>query len=334
MLKNVEEQVVVITGASSGIGRASALEFGRRGASVALVARNREALETVAAEIRGLGGSAEVLVADVADWAQVQRLAAETVERFGRIDTWVNNASLYLAGPFDEIEIEATQRLMQVNVMGQIHGMKAAVPYLKQEGRGALINVSSGLAVRSAPWLAAYSASKHAVKGYTEAIRMEIQRDYPEIAVTNILPASINTPFFRHARSKLGVQPRPLPPIYEPEQVAEAIVFAAEHPRRDIHIGPGRLLAMSEGLMPGLVDRAMLARDLAFRLQLSDRPNDGQDNFERPMSGSGSVEGEWGDESRRHSLFTRLVELHPRRAAATVAALTAGVMLLRRRAAS
>lgn len=332
MPRPVNEQVVVITGASSGIGRLTALRFGAQGASVVLNSRNVEALRTVAREIEQAGGTALVAPADVAQWDEVRRLAETAVDRFGRIDTWVNGAALYLAGRVEDMDVAAAERLLQVNLLGQIYGMKAVLPHMIQQGGGTIINISSVNGVRSFPLLAAYSASKYAVTGFTEALRMELKRDHPNINVTTILPMSINTPFFAHGRSLLGTLPHPLPPIYEPEPVAEAIVFAAAHPRRDIYIGPGRLLAMAQGVAPGLLDRAFLFRNLGFRLQKTDQPDDGRDNFDAPLPAeTETTTGQWDNESLKTSWFTRALELHPGRQAAVFGtALAGGVALARR----
>ncbi len=332
MSRPLPEQVVVITGASSGIGREAALEFGRRGASVVVAARNQAALDSVAQEIEQAGGTAQAVVTDVADWAQVTRLAQAAVDRFGRIDTWVNNAAIYLVARVEDMTVEETQRLLQVNLLGQIHGMKAALPHLIDRGQGTIINVTSVTGVRGFPLLSAYSAAKHGIKGFTEALRLELARDHPGIKVVLILPLSIDTPFFTHARSKIGVLPRPLPPIYEPDPVVEAIVFAAEHPRRDIYIGPGRLLAMTEGVMPALLDRLALLGDLVFKLQKTDQPDDGRDNFFAPMpADTYAMTGQWGTEAAPTSRYTRYLELHPVRQLAMLGAVVTGGLLLIRR---
>src|SRR6478735_4993432 len=198
----LSDQVVVITGASSGIGRETALEFGRRGASVVIAARNEPALTEVAREIERHGGNALPAPTDVSDWTQVERLAGTAVARFGRIDTWVNNAAISAYATVEEMEIEEIERIMRVNLLGQIYGMKAALPHLKRQHAGTIINVASALAERSVPLQATYCATKHGIKGFTEALRLELKNEQSGIAVVLVLPSSINTPLFEHARSK------------------------------------------------------------------------------------------------------------------------------------
>ena len=332
MPRPVSSQVVVITGASSGIGRETAVMLGQQGASVVLAARNEAALREVAMEIERLGGAAEVVVTDVAEWPQVERLAQRATDRFGRIDTWVNNAAVSAYATVEEMTVEEIDRILQVNLHGQLYGMKAALPHLTRQGQGTIINVASALAERAAPLQAAYCAAKHGIKGFTEALRMELARDHPGITVTLIEPSSINTPLFRHARSKLGVKPQPIPPVYEPRVVAETILFAAEHPRRTIVAGgSGKLLVMAERLSPALVDWYMLQDERGFKQQRTDQPDDGQDNLFAPLDGPGSATGEFGQRSKATSLYTRHLELHPERKRVLSAAALAGLVALVRR---
>jgi short-subunit dehydrogenase len=311
-MRSLKEQVVVITGASSGIGRETALEMARRGASVVLAARNKLALENLAREIQQLGGLAHVVPVDVAEWAAVERLAQEAAGWFGRIDTWVNNAAVSAYGTVEQMSVEEIHRIIQVNLMGQVHGMKAALPVMKRQGGGTIINVASVLAERAVPLQAAYVAAKHALKGFTEAFRMELERDKCGVQVTLILPASINTPLFRHARSKIGVKPMPVPPIYEPRTVAQAIAFAAEYPRRDLVVGgAGKMLGMTERISPRFLDWVMVSRERAFKKQMTDEPDDGQDNLFQPLEEPGTSTGEFGRRAMKSSLYTRVFEMHP-----------------------
>jgi short-subunit dehydrogenase len=312
MMRPLSDQVVVITGASSGIGRESAIELGRRGASLVLSARGEAALEDIRAELAAQSVEALAVATDVADRDQVNRLRDAAIERFGRIDTWINNAGVYYVGPIEKMTTAEFERVMQVNLMGQVNGVMAVLPQFIAQGSGAFINVSSGLSVLSAPMLGAYSASKHAVHGFTESLRLELARNHPDISVTEILPASINTPLFRHARNKLGAKTRPLPPVYRTGEVARAIVYAAEHPRRDIYIGPLRLFAAAGRLTPGFVDRSMLAGDAAVNAIVTDEPGAGTDNIFAPMPPQTyAAQGEWGKETMPLSLSLRTGELHP-----------------------
>ena len=332
MPRPISNQVVVITGASSGIGRETAIMFGQRGASVVLAARSEAALREVAREIERLGGAAEVVVTDVAEWPHVERLAQRASDRFGRIDTWINNAAVSTYATVEESTVAEIDRVVQVNLRGQIYGMKAALPHLARQGHGTIINVASALAERGVPLQAAYCAAKHGIKGFTEALRLELARDHPDITVTLIEPSSINTPLFTHARSKLGVKPQPIPPVYEPRVVAEAILFAAEHPRRTIVAGgSGKMLVVAQKLSPSLVDWYLLQNERGFRQQRSDRPDDGQDNLFAPLDGPGSATGEFGQRSKATSLYTRHLELHPQRQRILNAAMLAGLVALARR---
>lgn len=315
MAKPINEQVIVITGASSGIGREAALQFADRGASIVIAARNAEALEDVARQIRERGGQAAAVVTDVAQWEQVARLASEAATRFGRIDTWVNNAGISEYATFEDIPIRDMERIIQVNLLGTMYGVKAALPVLKRQGTGTIINVGSGLGVRSIPLQGTYCTSKAGIKGFTEGLRMELARDYPGIHTTLVLPAAINTPFYDSARSRMGVRPKAMPPIYAAGAVAEAIVFAAEHPRRDVYIGSAsKLLAVVESIVPALTDRIM-TRTLYKMQQKWDEPGDNvPDNMDAPVSGVGKVAGSYTDQSRPVSTYTALFGLHPSRA--------------------
>jgi NAD(P)-dependent dehydrogenase (short-subunit alcohol dehydrogenase family) len=332
-MRPINDQVVVITGASSGIGRETALQFGQRGASVVLAARNLVALDEVARQVRDGGGQAHVLVADVGEWEQVRHLAEEAVARFGRIDTWVNNAGVTEYATVEDTTAEELNRIIQVNLLGQIYGVKAALPYMKRAGAGTIINVASGLGMRAVPWQSAYCASKHGIKGFTESLRLELAHQQSGIVVTTILPSSMNTPLFRHARSKIGVKPLPFPPVYDPRAVAEAIVFATEHPRREIYVGAaGKVLSVLEGWNPGLVDRMFLAGNSVFKLQQTGAPDDGQDNLFMPMDAQGAIRGEFGDRAQPTSLYTRLLDLYPNRKRLLLTACTLGLVALIRRA--
>lgn len=332
MPRALREQVVVITGAASGIGRETALLLAEQGAAVVLAARNEAALHEVAHEVERLGGRPQIVPTDVAEWGQVARLADEAVANFGRIDTWVNNAAVSEYAPFTEMTIEEIERIVQVILMGQLYGAKAALPHLTRAGQGTIVNVASVLAVRSVPLQSAYCAAKHGIKGFTEALRLELAHAHPGVHVTLIMPASINTPLFAHARSKLGAFPRPIPPVYAPRPVAEAILFVAEHPRRDVVVGgAGKLLTLLERLSPSLLDWYMLAGGRMFKEQRTDRPDDGQDNLFAPMGGTGAVTGTFGAHAKPHSLYTRYLGLYPdRQRVLTLGVVAAATALVRR----
>jgi short-subunit dehydrogenase len=332
MPRPIRDQIVVITGASSGIGRETALMFGERGATVVLAARNETALASVAKEVERIGGRASAVVTDVARWEQVERLARQAAERFGRIDTWVNNAGVSAYATVEELTVAEIERVIQVNLLGEIYGMKAALPYLKRQGHGTIINVASALAERAVPLQAAYCASKHGIKGFTEALRLELAREQSGITVTLIEPSSINTPLFTHARSKMGVAPMPIPPIYEPRVVAEAILFAAEHSRRTIVAGgAGKLITVMQRISPVLLDRYMLQGDRMVKAQKTDRPDDGRDNLDAPMPGNGRTTGDFGEQAKAVSPYTRSLEQYPNRVRALLGAGLVGLIAVARR---
>lgn len=297
-LKPVDQQVVVVMGASSGIGRAAALRFAAEGAKVVVSARGTQGLNSLVEQIRQFGGEATAVPADVTDFSQVQAVANTAVERYGRLDTWVHVAAVSLYATFEDTTIEEFRQLLDVNLMGQVHGAKAALPHLRQEGRGALIHVSSIEAIRALPYQAAYAASKHGVKGFLESLRMELAHEGLAISVTNVMPATINTPLFNHARTKIGTKPKGLPPIYEPEVVVEAIAHAAAHPERDIFAGgAARVFAMTQAFSPKLLDTMMLAT--AFKGQRTNEPKgvDAPDNLFEPMDAYHTVYGDFGEQA-------------------------------------
>jgi len=316
----ISEQVVVVTGASSGIGRECVVELVSRGATVVATARNREALDTLASSLSSARGRIETIVADVADWKQVEKVAKTTIERFGRIDTWVNNAGVAMFASVASSTVEEIERVISVNLLGQIHGMKAALPHMTAQRGGTLINVGSVESWRAVPLQSAYAASKHGLKAFTEALRMELQHERTGVDVVLISPAAINTPIYENARSKLGVKPRAVPPVYDPRAVVDAIVFAAEHPRRDITVGgAGAALILLQRLSPRLLDWYMVSNGRFFRKQMTRQPDDGVDNLFEPSRGPGAVRGSFGHRAFAGSLYTRVFEYHPWRKVAAAA---------------
>ena len=333
-LKPINEQVMVITGASSGIGLVTAKRAADRGARVVLAARNERDLADAVREIRDAGGRAVYQVADVAEREQVEAIAATALREFGRIDSWVNNAGVALYGSTMEVSLDDMRRQFEVLYWGQVYGMRTAVPHLQKQG-GALINVASALAERAIPLQGNYSAAKHALKAFTDTLRMELQAEGAPISVTLIKPASIDTPLFDKAKTYLDVEPRPVPPVYAPEVVAATILEAAQRPTRDvIPGGAAAVLPVAEALVPALADRYM--EKTFFMKQKTHEPIDGRpNNLYEPVAHDGGARGRnWTGHVRRSSLYTTAV-LHPRRAALAVAGLglgaVAGVQALRRR---
>jgi len=315
-LKPIEEQVMVITGASSGIGLVTATRAAERGASVVLAARNEQDLRSATDAIRRAGGRAIYVVADVADPIQVQAIADAAVREFGRIDTWVNNAAVAMYGRIMEVSTADMRRQFDVNYWGQVYGCQVAVPHLRKEG-GALINVASALADRAIPLQGNYCAAKHAVKAFTDTLRMELEAEGAPISVTLIKPASIDTPFFDKAKTYLGVEPQPVPPVYAPEIVADAILTCAQRPVRDVVTGGmGKMLSLADRA-PGIADKYM-ERTL-FTAQQTDKPAGGRpDNLYQPVAHDGGARGRnWTGRTKSTSIYTKGA-LHPELVAAAI----------------
>lgn len=280
-------------GASSGIGRDAALKFAQRGAKVVVSARSQPGLDSLVDEIRQFGGDAIALPADAADFDQVKAVADKAVAHFGRIDSWVHAAATGLFATFDTVTPEEFKRVIEVNLMGQVYGAMAALPYLKQTGQGSLIHVTSLEARRAMPFQSAYGASKHGVEGFLESLRLELKHAGYSINVANILPAVINTPFYNKGKTKLGVKPTGVPPYYSPSLVSEAILHAAEHPTRDYIVGDvGRLLDLMQRLSPPLVDAMLLA--IGFEGQKTQEYKASEpNNLYEPMPQYDRVEGDF-----------------------------------------
>jgi NAD(P)-dependent dehydrogenase (short-subunit alcohol dehydrogenase family) len=318
-------------GASSGIGRESALRFAKKGAKVVVSARGEEGLASLVDEIRRSGGQATAVVADTSDFEQVNAVADRAVEEYGRLDTWVHLAAVGLFATFEQTTPEEFARVIDVNLMGQVYGAMAALPHLKREGGGALIHVSSVEAKRSFPFHSAYGASKHGIDGFLEALRVELKHERWPISVTQVLPGTINTPFFDKGRSKIGVKPVGIPPIYEPETVADVIVYAAENPARDlVSGGAARALILNQRLSPRMLD-AVLTTRAGFSPQKTEEPRseDDPDNLYGPIPGHDTARNGFRAFSR--SLYNWL-EMHPtvRRGAAAGTALGLLAALRRR----
>lgn len=323
-LKPIAQQVVVIIGASSGIGRETALRFAARGAKVVVASRGEEGLKTLVDEIARRGGTARAITCDVLHFDQVKRVADMAVEWFGRIDTWVHLAAVSLYATFEQTTPEEFKQIIDVNLTGQAYGAMAALPHLKREGRGALIHISSVEARRALPLQSAYASSKHGIKGFLEALRVELDHEGSAISVTEVMPSGINTPFFNKARTKLGVKPMPIRPIYQPAHVADAILHAAENPTPEITVGgAGKTLSILEAVAPRLADKIL--SQVAFEGQRTATPKseEAPDNLFQTLDADDRIEGDFTDRSRKTSLYTWLATHPTAKRAVTLGALGA-----------
>lgn len=302
-LKRLRDQTIVITGASSGIGLATARLAAARGARVVLTSRNEHDLRTVTEDIKAKGGRATFVVADVASPEAVERIADEARREFGGIDTWVNNAGVSIYGKLTEVPLEDKRRLFDTNFWGVVHGCRTAVKAMRSTG-GVIINVGSVVSDRAIPLQGIYSASKHAVRGYTDTLRMELEHDRIPITVTLVKPSAINTPYVEHARNYMEEAPSLPPPVYAPEVVAEAILRCAEKRVRDITVGAGgRMLAVMGMVAPRSTD-AYMKRALFSQSKDKTGRVRTQDSLYQPKR-DGSEDGPYEGHVMRSSAYTR-----------------------------
>jgi NAD(P)-dependent dehydrogenase (short-subunit alcohol dehydrogenase family) len=314
-LKPLYQQTIVITGASSGIGLATALMAAEHGARVVLGSRNEKALAQIVQQIQAGNTQAAYVVTDVSKRDDVERLAETAIKRFGGFDTWVNNAGLGLWGRLEEVSDADHRQLFDINFWGVVYGSTVAVRHLKSKG-GALINLGSVASDFAFPIQGMYSVTKHAIKGFTEALRRELRAEHAPISVTLIQPAAIGTPFPQHAKNYTGQEPKLPPPLYAPEDVARTILFAAEHPRRALHVGgAGKALTLFNKLVPSLIDQGS---GLLEKSQLKNEAPQGRHDSLWQAGEDGQVRG--GQSGVRPSLYTAAT-VHPAVTAMTAVAL-------------
>ncbi|TLX57984.1 short-chain dehydrogenase [Stutzerimonas nosocomialis] len=321
-LKPLREQVIVITGASSGIGLATARMAVDAGAKVVLVARNEDALIEIERELKS-GDNVLYVVADVGEREDLERVARETTARFGGFDTWINNAGSSIWGRFDQVSDEDARQVMRTNFWGTHYGSSIAVAHLRNKG-GALINIGSVESVAALPFHASYSASKHAIKAMTDVLRLELEKSGTPISVTLVRPASTDTQFMDHSKNVMPSAPIFPPPVYAPEVVAQAILHAAEHPQRDVYIGNAKLLSRLAENAPRLTD--WVRRSFIYDWLQSGKPDSNRKGALHAADPTvdGHASGRYPGHVAQSSLYTRASQ-HP---IATTAAVALGALAL------
>ena len=301
-------KVVVITGAGAGVGRAAATEFARRGCDVALLSRDPARLDHAAAELRVFGVRALPIPTDVADAAAVDAAAERVEAELGPIDVWVNVAMATVFAPVHKLTAEEFQRGTAVTYLGQVHGTMAALRHMRPRGRGSIVSVGSALAHRSVPLQSIYCGAKFAIRGFLDSLRSELIHDKLRITISEVDLPAVNTPQFDWARNKMGRKAQPVPPIYQPEVPARAIVFAAFNPRRQVWVGFSTVKAiLANRIAPSLVDR-LLAGRAGYGAQITDIPSDPEapGNLFEPVPGAYGAHGRFDGRARRGSweMFT------------------------------
>jgi short-subunit dehydrogenase len=282
-------QVVVITGASAGLGRATAQVFAKHGARIGLIARGRERLEAACREVESAGGQGLVLPADVADAEAVEQAATEVEQAFGPIDVWINNAMTSVFSPVKELTAEEVKRVTEVTYLGYVHGTLTALKRMLPRDRGTIVQVGSALAYRSIPLQAAYCAAKHAIVGFTDSLRSELIHDGSKVRLTAVHMPALNTPQFNWVKSRLPRKPQPVPPIFQPEVGAEAIYWAAHHDRRELWVGwPTVQAIVGDMVAPGLLDRFLA------KTAYEGQQYDGAADPNRPSNLREPVPGDYG----------------------------------------
>ncbi len=323
-------EVVVITGAGAGVGRATAREFARRGCHVGLVGRNRARLEQAAEEARDLGVRAEVAVADVADAAAVEAAAEAIEQALGPITVWVNNAMATIFGAVAELTADEVQRGTAVTYLGTVHGTMSALKRMRRRGRGSIVNVGSALAYRSVPLQAVYCGAKSAIRGFTDSLRSEILHDGDDIHLTMVHLPAVNTPQFDWALNKTGYRAQPVPPIFEPEVPARAIAHAAFHHRREWWVGfPTVLAIMANRIAPSLADRYLASAGYSGQLTKQHADPDAPNNLYETVDGPEQAHGRFDDRSRTGS-WEVFSSRHRIVVVAAIAAGAAGLTAMRR----
>jgi NAD(P)-dependent dehydrogenase (short-subunit alcohol dehydrogenase family) len=298
LMNSLEGQVVAVTGASAGVGRATIRAFANRGCSIGLIARPTEGLEAAAGEVRSAGGRAVVVPADVADADAIENAAEEVERRLGPISVWVNAAMATIYAPFHEITPAEYKRATEVTYLGYVYGTMAALKRMRRRNRGTIVQVGSALAYRAIPLQAPYCGAKFAIRGFTDSLRSELLHQRSNIHITMVQMPALNTPQFNWGRNKLPMRPQPVPPIFQPEVAADAIVYASEARRREVWVGGSTFKAiLAIKVAPGFLDR-YLAR-FGYTSQYSSEParKDAPDNLFKPIEGDFGAHGRFDSEA-------------------------------------
>jgi NAD(P)-dependent dehydrogenase (short-subunit alcohol dehydrogenase family) len=296
-------EVVVITGASAGVGRATAREFAKSGAYIGLLARGEDGLEAARAEIEAAGGRALAVPTDVADNAQVEAAAAAVERELGPIDVWVNNAMVSVLAPFDQVSPEEFRRVTDVTYLGCVWGTMAALKRMRPRNRGSIVQVGSALAYRAIPLQAAYCGAKHAIRGFTESVRCELLHDKSRVRLSVVELPGVNTPQFEWIKNRMPHKPQPVGTVYQPEVAARAIVWAARHDRRELYVGVPTVKAIvGDKIAPGLLDHYLAGT--VYEGHQTDEPEDPErpDNLWSPVPGDHGAHGPFDDRAKGRSL--------------------------------
>ena len=328
---DVSREVVVVTGASAGVGRATAETFGRHGAKVALLARGSQGLEAAAKEVEAAGGLALAIPTDVAAADEVEEAARRVEEAFGPIDVWVNDAMVTVFAPFEEITPEEFVRATSVTYLGAVFGTMAALKRMLPRDRGTIVQVGSALSYRAIPLQAAYCGSKFAMRGFTDSVRTELEHDKSKVWITMVQLPAVNTPQFDWCRTKLPNHPMPVPPIYQPEVPAEAICWAAHHRRREVWVGASTVgTILGNKLLPSALDRYLAMTGYRSQQQAEPVRPGRPDNLFQPVDGDFGSHGSFDRQAHPRSLQVWLTERRPWATAAGVAVAAAGALAVGR----
>lgn len=323
------DEVIVITGASGGIGRATARAFARPGARLALLARGERGLNAAKAEVEGAGAIALVIPTDVSSESEVETAAALVEREWGHIDVWVNNAMATIFGPISALRGDQIKRATEVTYLGAVYGTLSALKRMRARNRGVIVQVGSALAYRAIPLQAPYCAAKHALRGFTDSLRSELMHDQSDIRLTMVHLSAFNTPQFDWALNLVGKRPTPVPPIFQPELAAEAIVWAARNPRREVFVGwPAVKAVMVNKIFPGLLDRMLAKQGYSGQITSEPLPPRACANLYDPCDTNPGARGRFDREAKNSSMHWWLTRYRPLAVSGAVAALLVLAVLI------